>query len=433
MTSGKGQPDIRCPPGHSLAAFGIFSATSVTRTPERGQNLINGTQYGQPFLVVAIAFLVMVPVVVPGVPARADFSQRSYTEALDIIQSSLAAHGELPDVEQVGGLTISTEGVFDLGVRLQGRSPVRPEPTPIEESISIDLAGNRLAYDVTWSNYKYSQQELREIYDAEGRVLYIDKRAGSGGWPPFAPVADAKERYKRLLPQFLLADALANRATLRRLGHYRSDGHSVDAVGYVTPAGDYLTLHIDQRTRLLRSAAFLFDMELQGDTEMSWVWDGYERRAGLLIPTRLRVLVDGKLLKDVQVSVRPGVDKAVFAAPEGIAVSEPPATESLISFQDLTPYSQRPGEARELAPGVFLVPGLRPGFHMFFVEFDEFSLAIDAPTGWYEMNQLPPSNFVGNEASSELAEKYIRIIKKTIPDKPIRYVALTHHHSDHIE
>ena len=48
------------------------------------------------------------------------------------------------------------------------------------------------------------------------------------------------------------------------------------------------------------------------------------------------------------------------------------------------------------------------------VAFRDYIVAIEAP------------------GSSEGADKAIQMIKEALPGKPIRYVALTHHHSDHI-
>jgi glyoxylase-like metal-dependent hydrolase (beta-lactamase superfamily II) len=385
------------------------------------------------FVVRAALALAAFASLVPTGSASAQPALASYRSALRTIETSLNAHGGLAPIQEAGGVVVETAGTFDLTTRLQGRSPFEPEPTPINEKVSVDLAGDRIAYDIDWSNYKFSEQSLREVYDAEGRVLYIDKRASDGGWPPFTPVPDAKERYKRFLPQFVLADALNNRATLRSLGRDRHDGRPVDVIGYVTAAGDHMTLYVDRRDKLLRGAAHVFDMELMGDTEIRWTWSDYHMQDGVQAPARLQAHLDGELLKDVRVTVRVRApDEAAFGAPEGVSVSEPPAPEEMRSFADFVPYSQREGTARELAPGIYLAPSVRPGFHMFFVEFDEFVLAVDAPTGWYEMNQIPPYNFVRGEGTSDLAEKYIRTIKKTVPDKPIRYVALTHHHSDHI-
>lgn len=364
--------------------------------------------------------------------ANASNAIDGYRLGYEAVARSLESHGGLHEFQQAGGVTIETSGTFDLTARLQGRSPFRSEPTPIRERISVDLDGERVSYDVDWSNYKFSQQSLREVYDAKGRVLYIDRNAGSAGWPPFLAVPDAKERFKRFLPQFVLADALRNRATLRAMGEGRFNEQSVDVVGYVTSVGDHMTLYMDRETGQLLGASCVFDMELLGDTEIRWAWSGHRKAGTIELPTRMQVFLDGNLLKNVALDISLGVGADAFIPPEGIEAGDPPEVSGMTRFSDFTPYSRRPGQARELAPGVYLAPGVRPGFHMFFVEFDDFVVAVDAPTGWYEINQVPPFNFVRGEGTSALGEKYIRIINETIPDKPIRHVVLTHHHSDHI-
>ena len=96
------------------------------------------------------------------------------------------------------------------------------------------------------------------------------------------------------------------------------------------------------------------------------------------------------------------------------------------------PYGAREPDVETPEPGVYLLKNLRPGFQMLFVEFEEFVLAIDAPSGWYEMQQVPPMNWSHGDTSTALGEKYVRAIEQAVPDKPIKYLVLTHHHNDHI-
>lgn len=361
----------------------------------------------------------------PG-PASGDEPARdAYTDALRVVERSLAAHGGIDAVHD-HGVTIAMAGRMDLAARLQGRSFSDEEFTPIDERIVFDPATERVAYHVDWSNYKFSRQRLAEIHDADRRALYVDKRAGSAGWMPFANVADARLRFLRYLPNAILADALDHRASLQPV----ESGPALDAVGYTTAAGDRLTLRIDRESRLLRSAAHVFDMELLGDSEIRWEWSDYREARGLQVPGRVRVFLAGRLLKDSRMDVNPGVDPEGFELPDGVEAGEPPELSDAAA--ESVPFSRRPGETRELAPGVYLAPSVRPGFHMFFVEFAEFVLAVDAPTGWYEIQQIPPSGFAVEEGTSALARKYIRTIEDAVPDKPVRFVALTHHHSDHI-
>lgn len=355
----------------------------------------------------------------------------SYHRALDIVVRSLEAHGGLDSIASAGGYEMTLQGTFDLTTRLQGRSPFRPEPTPIAERVIYDIGANRVAYDVNWYNYYTSNQDLREVYDGSGRVLFVDKRNRNGGWLPRQTVTDSRERLTRFLPHMVLADALAQRKSLRYVGLDRSAGQDVDVVSYTTTAGDTLAISIGTKNHLVDSLATVIEMPLIGDTSMSWRWSDYEVLIEhLWIPRRLEVKLGEKILKEATISVRLGIDKTAFEPPAGMNIDSAP--EHIAPLSEFVPYGQRPPQVEEIVPNVFLVNGLRPGFRVLFVEFEDFVLAVDAPTGWYEMNQIPPMNWSYGDSIAALARKYQRAIDETVPGKPVRYLVLTHHHSDHI-
>ncbi len=361
-------------------------------------------------------------------PALGAGDKSNNHQAQLIVERTLAAHGGIAAIEQAGGIQIILQGEFDLSARLQGRSPFRPERTPIYEHISIDTNKARLAYDLDWFNYHGSNQQLREIYDQKNRQLFIDRLNRNGGWLPFETVADPRQRLSRVLPQLLLADALQQHSTLHFFGNQTGAIHQVS---YKTTAGDQIKLFIDQQSLLLQSASSIIDMPLLGNTEISWHWKTYSNTDGdQLFPSGFEVFLGGKLLKKSQMKVIPGINDQLFKAPDGISIPSPP--EQLIPATDFVPYGQREPEVELLAPQVYMVVNLRPGFRLLFVEFQEFVVAVDAPTGWYEMQQIPPMNWSRGDDLSALGEKYLRAIRQTIPDKPVRYLVLTHHHSDHI-
>lgn len=64
-------------------------------------------------------------------------------------------------------------------------------------------------------------------------------------------------------------------------------------------------------------------------------------------------------------------------------------------------------------------------------QLDDFVLAVDAPAGWNELHQLPASGVVRGERSTALGERYLAGIRSRVPDKPVRYIVLTHAHGDH--
>ncbi|MEM7280738.1 MAG: MBL fold metallo-hydrolase [Pseudomonadota bacterium] len=353
----------------------------------------------------------------------------SYQQALKIVQDALENHGGIERLRE-SGVTIELQGTFDLAARFQGRSASKPEPTPIKEWIAMDLVGNNLAYDIDWFNYFSSNQKLREIYDSEGRLLFLDHRTKVGGYLPRETVVDAQLRLARVLPNLLLADALKQRKSLRNIGESREKHRSFHRVSYSTTAGNVLTLWIDKRYDLLSKASAIIDMPLLGDAQIEWYWDEYNSSEDLRLPNRYQVYLSGTLMKNVAMSVGLGTKAEDFLPPDDYSVFPPP--ESLSPLSDYIPYGAREPVVDTLSAGVYMVRDLRSGFRLLFVEFEEFALAVDAPSGWYEMQQIPPMNWSYGDGTSDLGEKYLRAIKATIPDKPLKYLVLTHHHSDHI-
>ena len=356
---------------------------------------------------------------------------QSFLKARQVVESSLLTHGDQRAAESAGGFEVQLSGNYDLTTRLQGRSVFRDEPTAIKEHISWDADGGQVSYDADYFNYYSSNQKYRELYDDQGQMAYIDKLNASGGWLPFEMVPDARDRYLRVLPGMLLAEALDRPRSLRYEDHVAANGTQYDVVSFTTRAGDTLSLSIDRSTRLLNSASALIEMPLLGWTTMSWNWSEYRRGdSASMIPGRLIVKLDDRILKDVTLTTTFGEFPAAFQAPEGIEIGEP--GDDLVRLADFVPYGQRPPEVETLAPRVYMVRNLRPGFGLIFVEFDDHVVAVDAPTGWYEMNQLPPMNWSHGDAIDALGRKYLTAINQTVPDKPVRFLILTHHHSDHI-
>lgn len=362
--------------------------------------------------------------------ARAASSDALADRAETLVRQALKRMGGTAALDRAGGVTVEAEGTFDLAARLQGRHPTRPELTPIMEKITVDLAGNRLAYRLNWFNYQHSNQKLMEIFDAQGRVLYADLSNGSANWSAHPYIPDQAQRYRRLVPQLLLVDALEHSGMLEFVGTETVNGAAHHTVAYETEAGDRIYLYFDRRTDRFERASARFDMPVIGDATMSWRWSGYRRGPdGLWLPSRLTVQLAGQTLKSMRLNIHPGASDGDFAVPEGLEVPEPPAPKP---WQAPTPASTAGPQVRDLGGGLHLVINLRPGFHVPFIEFADFVAVIDAPSIWYEMQHLPPMNWSAGDNSVALGKKLLRAVRQTLPHKPVQYLVLTHHHSDHI-
>jgi hypothetical protein len=85
------------------------------------------------------------PVGAPAPRARPPF------RALAAVQAALDAHGGLEPLQAAGGVAVVAEGTFDLTVRLQGRSPDEPEPTPAL------VIGMGLAAEAFWGGFSIAR------------------------------------------------------------------------------------------------------------------------------------------------------------------------------------------------------------------------------------------------------------------------------------
>jgi hypothetical protein len=84
-----------------------------------------------------------------------------------------------------------------------------------------------------------------------------------------------------------------------------------------------------------------------------------------------------------------------------------------------------------LGDDIYLVQNVRTGFHHLVVDTAEGLVVADAPAGWVELHQVPPTDLVPGLGVSGLSERLIDFLGERFPGKAMRAVVLTHHHDDH--
>ena len=106
---------------------------------------------------------------------------------------------------------------------------------------------------------------------------------------------------------------------------------------------------------------------------------------------------------DIQINTKPA--DSVFQGPEGFEKLE------------AGPANPAPPAVSKIAEDVYVLNGLAGGTHnIMFVAFNDHILVLEAP-----------EQILYNSNSVQALAK----IKETVPGKPIKYLVLTHHHSDH--
>jgi len=367
-----------------------------------------------------ILLVILLAAFAPQAFAKDAITLDNYHKARKVVAEALEEMGGAQAIERAHGVAMKGEGTYDLSARLQGMRPDVDEPVPITETLVMSADG-RIAYESDTRVNSDASEHIRYVYDVGQPMLFLDLINRGAFWDAGPGLEEQASRYARMVPQVLLSEAL-NSSSLRYLGW-----EAEHVVSFTLDSGETLTVTI--KGGHLHKVEYLLDMPLLGDTAVRWTYDRYVRVDDFgVLPSRLTVHLADRLLKDVRYTdIRTNIgDHVAWSVPEDIEVPEAPKLAEHAATQSKAP------EVRQIAEGVFDIPNLRAGFHVLIVEFDNYLLLVDAPSGWHEMQQLPAMNWASGETSGSIGQRFYDTVTERFPTKPVRYVALTHWHSDHL-
>lgn len=302
------------------------------------------------------------------------------------------------------------DGEFDLGARYQGMQPQGGEFWPARWCVISDDGSERVLLTISgrsnpdmdggWS-VAFLPPDLVRIVNADS--------------PPDVEFqgADSRHearRHRRIDPRRLVDELLANPIWLTE---GMLTGHAT-----VRYPGEAFPVHVTLRDGNLQSLRVTADLPLRGRVPVVWHWDWADESAPLL---RIEVGADvifrargfWRALQDVAGLWQP--------TPGADPVDVPGANWPARIDMSLV----------ELADRVWLVRGVRTGFQHLIVQTDDGLVVADAPAGWVELHQIPPTDLVPGLGISGLSERLIEFLQTEMSDQPIRAVALTHAHDDH--
>jgi glyoxylase-like metal-dependent hydrolase (beta-lactamase superfamily II) len=252
------------------------------------------------------------------------------------------------------------------------------------------------------------REELTRIDDANpprggGAGGYVPATGQGGIRPiPFGPQTQTTVRDARtdvgllqiwLTPHGFLKAAAANNPSVRTSTVRGRPAQTVSftALGKYTVTGTITDQSLVERVETRVPNALLGDFLLEA------IYSDYRDVAGVKFPMRSSQRQGGFPTLDLVVAdVNPNSAAASKLAGQPRPSGAPPA-ESRI-------------ETRQLAPGVWF---LGPGEGNTVIEFNDHVVVIEAP------------------GSDERTQQALAEIKRIVPNKPIRYVVNTHHHTDH--
>jgi glyoxylase-like metal-dependent hydrolase (beta-lactamase superfamily II) len=240
-------------------------------------------------------------------------------------------------------------------------------------------------------------------------------------------VATQLRELERASPRLLL-NAMDDPNNVRAAGSEELGKQSLPAVSF-TEAGNKFTILFDRATHLPAAIRTRDDDNINGDSNYDLVLGDWKPVGGVQIAQSLSYQVNGVEVAKLTyqtVAANPAIAADAFAVPDAVkAAANPPATSNvpyqwvmrrlfLTRFLDSDSVIFPPGgglKLVELAPNVQHVEGGTA--NNLIVAMKDYLVIFDAPYG-------------------ELQSRWtIDAAKAKYPDKPIKYLVLTHHHMDH--
>ena len=324
-----------------------------------------------------------------------NITYESYGKAREVLDRSVAAYGGIEKLRAIENVTFRAEG--DTVHRNQSRKTFASDRTPFKASYIIDAKNTRYRQSQDgWYPGGFHWVNGFAINKAEG----VAWDAPRGVMNPIANLPPANFRGRlRMFPHFIILNASDRASRLRFIGKTTFDNRAHDVVSYANEDGLEISLYIDQKSGLLSKYETLGTDPFFGDAIHEFIFPAHRQENGQFVPTGRVDRRSGDILNEVKyvdVVFNASLTDDSFKLPEGMkaATQAPPAAPS-------TKYTDN----------VYTVNAA--GYNVLVVGFKDYVFVMEAPNG---------------DATSRQA---IAEIKKLFPDKPIRYLAVTHHHDDH--
>jgi glyoxylase-like metal-dependent hydrolase (beta-lactamase superfamily II) len=335
-------------------------------------------------------------------------------KASQTLEQALQALGGLERLRVLNSLFFKGKGSEFRSADLQSPDPTTSTRAFHEETIAVMPAQDKILYEQRTGRHDGSFRQRRWMYEGEERTV-LDLRDDFISQVRRDPSASTERaRMARTIPHLLLLEAATQTANLRWIGNQSYAGKSHDVIGFPLPGSKtVLALFFAADTHLLSKYEYLMDFPGLGDSLVEIVYPAYRRDVKLgWAPVGYKILLAGKIYREIEFTE--------------VETDSPKAAAAFQISDQMASYLMPVGEATEVAKGVFIF--LTGGLNPMFVEFKDFILVVEAPAQHPTLERIPADAQTG---SDQMSERFIQKIKEKIPNKPLRYLAVTHFHSDH--
>ncbi len=331
----------------------------------------------------------------------------SYERAKQVLDAAIAAHGGMENIRASDKIAINYKSVnYPLGQSYSFTAPLAGIPRGSVKTF-IDYSGGRYISE-SESNFPGGYKFNFRFVVSPKRSFSIDVNKNRRG----NEVRNLSEPQKISLkvgtlsevPHLLLLYVSQRPETLRSLGETVIDGRKFRVISFAAENGTEMTLYFDAQTNLLTRTEQLGSLPTLGDTTTASVFSDYKIVGNVKIPGKRITFLNQHNTGEheyAEVKLDFAADEKLLEVPPGFVEAAQPQTPANAEVM------------RKIGDGVYLIERIGAAYRVMFVEFEDHVMILEAPT------------------DSNVTKAIIKLVKQTVPNKPIKYVSFSHFHFDH--
>lgn len=319
-----------------------------------------------------------------------NLTQQSVDKAQAVIEKVIEAYGGSERLNQLNSVAVDYE-TTNFAVN-QSRKPGPPwDENKVKGSTRVDFENQQFV-----GEFK-SLSDRQEFHGATiinaDQSFQVDHRAQTS-----APIAEPNFMntagpFIRVTPALLVKQLMQRAHTAHYLGQADVDGRPHDVLSFVMEVGPAISLYFDQATQLLnRSERVVGNFGLIG-----YRFHDYKKVDGIPFNQRFELFVNEQNnmhRKNLKTEINPTI------------AGYTQVSDKLTTAATVLPD---PLSRQKISDGVYQIGG--NGTYAMFIEMNDYVIAVGGTAG--------------------ISER-IALLKEVVPNKPITYGVLTHHHNDHV-
>ncbi len=274
----------------------------------------------------------------------------------------------------------------------QSLTPGAPwDQNSLEGLEAIDVVNERLFRYAIGTGGGFEFENARFVEDDTD--IQANFRAGRATRQTAPDFVQAAGPTLRVTPTLMLREMLARPNTVHYLGAADFAGESHDAIALVMRSGPAITLYVSQDSGLITRSERI----IPGFGKVEYRFGDYRPVDGVMFNFTFDLIVNNE----------PNLERKISSVTTTVDFEPFLETVNQVEVRDVPDLP--PMMFEEVADNTYLAGG--SGTYGLFVDMGDYLIAVGATGG---------------------AAARIAALREQMPDKPIRYALVTHHHNDHL-